>query len=134
MALDWKAFGEQLQAWERESSSRRFMDLCVAVERAIRRAFKKDELLDYREVTDALDCVAQEIVHMRRAAESRKPCERLAIEIDPALLKQLRRAAHAEGIELDVMVGAIVERQLLACAEPAARPRRGRRARRVEEE
>lgn len=132
MPVNWKQFSDELVAWERTSSHERFMKLCNSFERSIRRAFKQDPLLDFTEVTAALDCIAEEIVRMRRDAEGRKPCERVALELEPSQAERLRQAAAREGLDVADLLGALVDRQLLAAVlgGEAERPKDRRKARR----
>jgi hypothetical protein len=127
---DWKRFSEQLADWERTSSHERFVRLCNAFERSIRRAFRRDPLLDYMEVTLALDCVAQEIARMRREAEGRKSCERIAVELEPGLAERLRQTASRNGLELDELLSLLIDRQLVTI-DPLRRSSGGRCRRRA---
>ena len=123
---DWKRFSEMLADWERTSSHERFVRLCTAFERSIRRAFRRDPLLDHGEVTLALDCVAQEVAQMRRQAEGRKPCERIAVELEPGLAERLRQTASRNGLELDELLSLLIDRQLVTI-DPLRRSGRCRR-------
>ena len=126
MKVDWKRFSEDLAEWEHASSHDRFVHLCQSIERAIRRAFRKDGLLDYAEVTAALDRMGEEVVRMRRESEGRKGCERIAIELDPALAERLRGAARRAGLETGELMAALLDRQLVCALEPRERRRRRR--------
>lgn len=131
MKVDWKRFSEDLSEWESASSHDRFVRLCNAFERAIRRAYRKDVMLDFVEVTAALDHVAGEIAKMRREHEGRKPCARLAIEMEPNLAERLRACAGRAGLDPAELVAALLDRQLLSAAEPEEEEEvRGRRKRR----
>ncbi|HVY62956.1 MAG TPA: hypothetical protein VHF22_14965 [Planctomycetota bacterium] len=131
MRVDWKRFSEDLAEWEQATSHDRFMDLCMAIERAIRRAFRKDGLLDFVEVTAALDRVAEEMVRMRRENEGRKPCERICLEVEAPLAERLKSAARGAGLDVGELVTALLDRQLLSAAEPEEpAPRRRERRRR----
>jgi hypothetical protein len=130
MAVDWKRFSEDLAEWERATSHERFMGLCNALERSVRRAFRRDGLLDFGEVTAALDCIAEEVVRMRRHAEGRKPCERIAIEVDLGLAERLRQCAIQEGLEVPELIAALIDRQLLAAPDAARGRRKSRRMKR----
>jgi hypothetical protein len=132
MPVDWKQFHEELAEWEKSASHERFMRLCNALERSIRRAFRTDGLLDFQEVTAALDCIAEEVVRMRRDAEGRKPCERVAVELAPGLAERLRDTALREGLEVSDLVAALIDRQLLSPEPVRARGRGKRRASREE--
>jgi len=123
--VDWKRFSEELAQWERDTSHDRFIKLCNALERSIRRAFRRDGLLDFGEVTSALDTIAQEVVHMRRDAEGRKRCERIAVELEPGLADRLRQTATRNGLELDELISLLLDRQLVV--DDPVRARGGRR-------
>jgi hypothetical protein len=125
MKVDWKRFSDELAEWEVASAHERYLKLCAALERAIRRAHRRDGLLDYGEVIGALDRVAEEVVRMRREAEGRKPGERIVLEVDAGLADRVRGAAQRAGLETGELLAALLDRQLL-CAEPRERRRKRR--------
>jgi hypothetical protein len=134
MKVDWKRFSEDLAEWEQATSHDRFVGLCNAIERSIRRAFRKDGLLDFVEVVAALDRIAEEMVRMRRENEGRKPCQRVALEVEGPLAERLQGAARRAGLDVSELVTALLDRQLLSAPEPVRTRERRRRRRAAETE